>query len=193
MSATQLQLYKSPRKQIYILSISFFFVVVGIYLLQSTFASVLMAWLCILIFSIGILIGLLQLLERQPQIIISDVGIFDRATHPDFINWKVIQEAHPLQAAGQEFVSLMVAEDFVSSIRGKKPGKAVNSSHAAVGQQLHLSLEQLPVNAGRMADFVQAILAHAPEARAEAARRALPAFQDSISEAGFKIQTSPTP
>ncbi len=180
MPANQLNLYKSPRKQICLLLASSFFVIAGIFLLQSTFASVLLAWLCILVFSIGILTALLQLLERQPQLIISEVGLSDRTAHPAFINWATMQEAHPLQETGQPAVSLVVAEDFASSTMG-------NATGAADGRrELLLSLVALPVNAGQLANFLQSILTHAPEARAEAVRSALPGFQESIKRRPFQ-------
>lgn len=44
--------------------------------------------------SLGYPIGFDQLFDGRPQIIINEIGIFDRMTHNDFINWEIIMGAY---------------------------------------------------------------------------------------------------
>ena len=48
------------------------------------------------LFALGYPVGIYHLLDRRPQIMINEIGIFDRRTYKDFINWDVIQRAYSI-------------------------------------------------------------------------------------------------
>lgn len=82
------KIYKYPWKAIKLILLCTIFVLGGIFFLNQSDVPKFIAWFCILFFGLGYPIGLFQLLDRRPQIIINEIGIFDRTTHKDFINGK---------------------------------------------------------------------------------------------------------
>jgi hypothetical protein len=88
------KLYESPLKAVKLILLCSILVFGGIWLITSTDAPAWVGWLNIGFFGPGYLAGLYQLLDRRPQIIINSIGIFDRTTHQDFINWDINQDAY---------------------------------------------------------------------------------------------------
>jgi hypothetical protein len=169
------KIYKSPLKAIKLILLSSLFVFAGIFMLHQTDAPKFIAWLCILFFGLGYPLGLFQLLDRRPQIIINELGIFDRTIHKDFINWDIIQDAYIADIHGQKFICLVVDKKFESS---KSKGKFYNNMKAfskALGfQELNINLSQVKVNAERLTEFILAMrLAEKPK-RETIIREALP-------------------
>ncbi len=124
---TEYKFYKSRSKAFKLLFLSSLFVFAGIYLLNQPATSKFMTWLCILFFGMGIPLGLFQLLDRRPQIIINKLGIFDRTVHRDFINWEIVQDAYIVTIHRQRFICLVVDEQFEpSKARGELTQKMVN-------------------------------------------------------------------
>src|SRR5436309_3165209 len=68
--------------------------------------------MCILIFGLGYPVGLFNLLDRRPQIIINKIGIFDRTVYKDFINWEIINDAYLTNVSGQKFICLVLKNEF---------------------------------------------------------------------------------
>src|SRR5688500_19009768 len=93
----ELKLYKSRWVSIKLMLGCLLFVGVGYFMLSRPNAPLPLAWLCIGFFGLGIPVGIYQLLDRRPQIIINEFGIFDRTTHHEFINWKIIQDVYLAQ------------------------------------------------------------------------------------------------
>ena len=91
-----IKLYKSPWRAIKLILLCSIFVFGGIFLLTNTDSPKWVAWLNIGFFGLGYPVGLFHLLDRRPQIIINEIGIFDRTTYKDFINWDVIKGAYPI-------------------------------------------------------------------------------------------------
>ena len=69
------------------------------------------------LFGIGYPVGIYHLLDRRPQIIINEFGVFDRTTYKDFINWDVIEGAYSIDMMGQKFVVLTVDEKYLASVK----------------------------------------------------------------------------
>lgn len=152
---TEYKIYKSPWKAIKLLAGCSLFVAAGIFILSSEEANPTIAWLIIIFFGLGIPIGLFQLLDRRPQIIINEIGIFDRTTHKDFINWEIIRDAYIVKVHQEPFICLVVPEEFEPSTHKSRLNKKMAGLSKAIGfQELNISLGNVNVNAERMAEFI---------------------------------------
>jgi len=106
-------------------------------------------------FGLGYPVGLFHLLDKRPQIIINEMGIFDRTTYKDFINWDVIQYAYPIDIHGQKFVCLIVDEQYEPSTKKGKFVKTLSKFSKYVGaQELNISLGQIAIDEAKMTEFI---------------------------------------
>lgn len=148
-------LYKSRPKAVKLLLLSCLFVVTGIFLLNQPNTSKFGAWSCILFFGMGIPMGLFQLLDRRPQIIINELGIFDRTVHQDFINWEIIHDAYLVSVHKQKFICLVVDENFEPSKAKGKFGQKMASLSKAIGfQELNINVGNVQVDAERLMELI---------------------------------------
>ncbi len=119
-------------------------------------------------FGLGYPVGLFHLLDRRPQIIINQIGIFDRTTYKDLINWDVIQDAYLIDIHGQKFVCLVVDEKYEPSTKKGKLAKSVSNLSKKIGaQELNISLGQIAVDEVKMTEFIVAMINARPENRKE--------------------------
>jgi hypothetical protein len=152
---TEYKIYKSRWKAIKLLAICILFVAVGIFILSDGKASPAMAWSSIIFFGLGIPLGLFQLFDRRPQIIVNEIGIFDRTAHKDFINWEIIQDAYIVKVQKETFISLVVPEEFEPSRNKSRFKQKMAGLSKAIGfQELNISLGNVNVDAERMAEFI---------------------------------------
>lgn len=120
------------------------------------------------LFGLGYPIGIYHLLDRRPQIIINEVGIFDRTTYKDFINWDVVQRAYSIDMMGQKFVVLTVDEKYLPSIKKKKfPRSISNLVDFGRPQKINISLGQVAIDEVKLAEFILAMIKVPPEDRKE--------------------------
>jgi hypothetical protein len=128
-------------------------------------------WVCYLnigFFGLGYPVGLSHLLDRRPQILINEVGIFDRTTYKDFINWDVIQDAYPIDISGQKFVCLVVDEKYEPSTKKGKIAKSLSNFSKEIGaQELNISLGQITIDEVKLTEFILAMINVRPEDRKE--------------------------
>ena len=102
---------------------------------------------------LGIPVGLFQLFDKRPQIIINENGIWDRTTNQNEVKWEQIQGAYPLDIYGQEFISLVVDDTFVFKRKQYKWAAKINEAIGA--QKLNLHLSQLRIDKNKMTSFIQ--------------------------------------
>ena len=115
-------------------------------------------WFAIGFFGLGYPLGIWQLLDSRPQIIINEIGIFDRTTHHDFINWEIIQDAYLADIHRQTFICLVVAEGFEPSRSKGKFKRGLADLNKAMGfQELNISLGSVSIDARRLAGFILAM------------------------------------
>src|SRR5688572_20606425 len=100
----EIKLYKSPWRAVKLINLCSILVFGGIFILSQPDAPKWVGWMSIRFFGLGYPVGLFHLLDRRPQIIINEAGIFDRTTYKYFINWEVIQDAYPINISAQKFV-----------------------------------------------------------------------------------------
>jgi hypothetical protein len=139
-------------------------------------ASKLVAWLSILFLGLGYPIGLFQLFDRRPQIIINEVGIFDRTAHESFINWEIIQNAYLVEIKGQRFICLVVGPQFEPSRSKGKFAKSISKQSKVVGgQELNIYLGSVKVNAERLTDLILSMRSADKPNRSQLIKKVLPA------------------
>jgi hypothetical protein len=119
------------------------------------------------LFGIGYSIGIYHLLDRRPQIIINEFGVFDRTTYKDFINWEVIRGAYSIDMMGQKFVVLTVDEKYLASIKKERVLRSISNLVDFGPQQLNISLGQVAIDEVKLAEFILAMTKLRPEERKE--------------------------
>lgn len=153
---TAVKLYKSPLKGLKILALTIPFVAIGVWMILETPIGSFdyrIAWFCACFFGLGIPVGLFQVFDRRPQIIITEHGIWDRTNRQGEIHWDQIKDAYPLDIFKQQFVSLVLDDTFMMK---KKLYKWAGNLHEAIGaQKVNLLLSQLNVDKRRMAAFIK--------------------------------------
>ena len=154
-SMTEIKLYKSPWRAIKLILLCSIFVAFGLWGIMKSNMPSWIAWFNIGFFGLGYPVGLKHLFDRRPQIIINEIGIFDRTTHKDFINWEIIKDAYPINISGQKFICLVVDEQFKpSKKKGKRYQKAAKFNEAIGAQELNLSLGQIRVDVIKLTEFI---------------------------------------
>ena len=151
----EIKLYKKPIKAISLLAISAVFVVLGIWGVMrdgNSAFEIIMAYLIIFLFGLGIAVGFFHLFDRRPQIIINENGIWDRTTNLDLIKWELIQNAYPINIYGQIFISLKLDESL--EVKVKQYKWATYLSNKMDAQKINLSLGQIKIDYKRLNDFI---------------------------------------
>lgn len=138
---TEIKLYKSKQRAIRLILLCTPFVLIGIWMLAD---KPLIGWLSIGFFGLGYPLGIYNLFDKRPMIIINEIGIFDRSANSEFINWELIQDAYPININGQKFICLIINEKFKPS---RKKGVIYRSTvklNEAIGaQELNIHLGQI--------------------------------------------------
>jgi hypothetical protein len=156
---TEIKLYKRPLKQVGYFLLAIPFVAIGIWMISSEPTGTtnhIVGWLCTGFFGFIILVGLFQLFDRRPQIIITEKGIWDRTTKEAEILWEQIQSAYPLNIFTQKFVSLVVDDTFIANNSLFKWASRVNNVIGA--QKVNLYVSELKIDEHRMTDFINEIV-----------------------------------
>jgi hypothetical protein len=170
----EFRLYKSPWKAAKLLAGCAAFVALGWWMLGRPDAPQWLAWMSIGFFGLGLLVSLFQLLDRRPQIIVNDVGVYDRMMHHEFINWAIIQDVYLAEINKQRFICLVVDQAFEPSRRKGAFRKGVASLNKEMGfQELNISLGFVDIDALRFAEFILTMRGTAPPERNELVRKAI--------------------
>jgi len=150
---TEIKLYKSKQKAIKLILLCTPFVLIGIWMIVE---KPLIGWLCLGFFGLGYPIGIFNLFDKRPMIIMNEIGIFDRSINTDFINWELIQGGYTIEIKGQKFICLIIDKKFKPS---KKKGlfyKSVVKLNESIGaQELNINLGQVQkINEEELLDFI---------------------------------------
>ena len=151
----EIKLYKSPWRAIKLILLCSIFVALGLWGVLTGQMPNWVAWLNIGFFGLGYPVGLFHLFDRRPQIIINEVGIFDRTTNKDFINWEIIQDAYLIDIHKQQFICLVVDEKFKPSQNKSKLYQQTAKFNEAIGaQELNISLGQIKIDPEKLTEFI---------------------------------------
>lgn len=156
---TVIKLYKTTTKGLKIIGMCLPFVVMGIWMItDSPYGSTeyIMGWIGTCFFGLGIPIGLIQLLDRRPQIIINENGIWDRTTKQDEIKWEQIIDVYPFDIYDQKFISIIPDDSFVFK---KKTYKWTSKLNKVMGaQNLNLNLGQTNIDEIKFTELIQNLI-----------------------------------
>ncbi|WP_026980936.1 STM3941 family protein [Flavobacterium suncheonense] len=149
----EIKLYKSKNRALKLLFGGGAFVAIGFFIMdKNPFA----AWAGILFFGLGIIVGLFHLFDKRPQIIINELGIFDRTTLKDFINWEIINDAYLIDIYNQKFICLVVDKEYKPSNKKNDFYKLAVKLNEKIGaQELNIALGQIDIDPN---DFLQFII-----------------------------------
>jgi hypothetical protein len=156
---TEVKLYKKPLKGLKIFALAIPLVAIGIWMiLKEPHGTInyVMGWIGTCFLGLAIPVGLFQIFDRRPQIIITEDGIWDRTTNQDEVKWEQIKRAYPLDISGQTFVSLVV--DDTVEIKKKQYKWAAEINEAIGAQKINLLLSQLKVDEHKMVSFITEII-----------------------------------
>ncbi|HXD91666.1 MAG TPA: STM3941 family protein [Bacteroidia bacterium] len=156
---TEIKLYKSRWRAIKLMLLCSVFVALGLWGILYSDMPAWMAWLNIGFFGLGYPVGLFHLFDRRPQIIINEIGVFDRTTHKDFINWEIIKHAYLIDIHKQKFICLVVNDAFKpSQSKNKLYKKTAEFSEAIGAQELNISLGQIKIDPKKLTEFILLML-----------------------------------
>jgi hypothetical protein len=162
----EIKLYKSKSKALWLMLLCCPFIAASVYDLwfYDDMMPNELSWLGLCFFGSGIPLGLLQIFDKRPQVIINETGIFDRTAYKDFINWNVITDAYITKVYSQEFICLIIKDEVKQYVKGKATLKKLS---LALGfQELNISVGNLNINnTDKLAQFILAMSQAAPSNR----------------------------
>lgn len=168
----ELKLYKSPKKSIRLLLLCLPFIVLGIFIVIKGGGWI--GWCSICFFGLSIPIAFINLLDRKPQVIINDIGIYDRTIHKEFINWEIILDVYPFYVNKEPFISLVIHEDFKPSKRKGKFYKTITRLNESLGaQELNLNLGMIDVDEVKLSGLIKTLI-YAPKSERTTLLKELP-------------------
>ncbi len=149
----EIKLFKSKKKAIQMILLCTPFVLIGFMLIST---KPVIGWSSIGFFGLGYPLGIYNLLDKKPLIIINEIGLLVRNVNDEFINWELIQNAYPINVSGQKFISLIIDEKFKPSRTKGKFYKSVVKLNEAIGaQELNIHLGQIQkMDENRLTEFI---------------------------------------
>jgi hypothetical protein len=160
-----IKLYNSPWKAAKLMLGCSFFVMCGLSFSIQT--DTLVGYLIAGLFGLGYPVGIYHLLDRRPQIIINEFGIFDRTTYKDVINWDVIQGAYCIDMGVLKFVVLTVDKKYLPLIKKENFFRSISNLVDFGQRQINISLGQVAIDEVKLAEFILAMTKLRPEDRKE--------------------------
>ncbi|MCP9765280.1 STM3941 family protein [Lacihabitans soyangensis] len=155
---TEIKLYKTNWKGLKLIGLAIPFVAVGIFAIRTeqfgTFDN-FMGWVATFFFGLGIPIGIFQVFDKRPQIIINENGIWDRTSKQEEIKWEQIKKAYQINISGQKFISISTDDSFV--FKTKQYKWAISLSKAVGAQKLNLHLNQINIDEKKLTEFINEI------------------------------------
>lgn len=142
-------LYSSRAKYIKLLLGSLLFVAGGVFLVTShhTAEKLVVGWLCIGFFGLGVPIALKQLLSSKPRVVITDAGVLDHTLGVGIIEWSDINAARVVTIHKQAFITLALADDEKYLSRIPKWQKTMAQANAAMGcEKININLSGIKCN-----------------------------------------------
>ena len=161
----EVTLYKSPKKAVKIVLVSSAvaaFVLLPLVLIDAPKG----AWYFVIgIYGFAYPVALFHLFDKRPQIVINEVGIFDRRTCKDLINWEVIQKAYPVDAMLTSYVCLVVDKKYLSSIKKAGINRPFMIFPEIGAHQIDISVGQLAIDPFKLSEFISKMIKASPEVR----------------------------
>ena len=163
----EITLYKSPKKAFKLILVSSIVAACALFLLVTIDAPTTAWYVIIGVYGLVYPVALFHLFDRRPQIVINEIGIFDRRTCKDFINWDVIQRAYPVDAMVAEYVCLIVDDKYLLSIKKGQADRPFMIFPEIGAHEIDISVGQLAVDPFKLTEFILKMIKAIPEGRKE--------------------------
>lgn len=153
----ELKIYKSRWQGIKLMLLCSLFVVPSIVFLLYHLnpEHTWMWWLCTCFFGLGYPLGLFQVFDRRPRVIINDIGIYDRTLESRIINWEVINTAYFIERQKQYYICLEIDPKFEPSATKSKFYKKMARINKELGfQELNIVVTNLDVDRDKLLNLI---------------------------------------
>jgi hypothetical protein len=129
------------------------FIMIGVYFIVK---KTTLAWSIIVIFGLSFVMGIATLLDKRPNLIINEIGIYARSANKNYIVWELIQGAYPTVIAGQKFICLIIDKRFKPSQNRSMLYKSAAKLNEALGaQEMNIYLGQIKkIDAAKLTQFI---------------------------------------
>ena len=117
--------------------------------------SYIMGWVGTCFFGLGIPIGLFNIFDKRPQIIINENGLWARKSKQDEIKWEQITEAYTSHIYNQQFISIIPNETF--TVKTKQYTWAKKLSQALGVQQFNITLGQFDIDEDKLCELINSL------------------------------------
>jgi hypothetical protein len=162
----EITLYKSRKKAFKLILVSSVVTACALFFLVTIDAPTTAWYVIIGVYGLVYPVALVRLFDRRPQIVINEIGIFDRRTCKDFINWEVIQRAYPVDVMGfAGYVCLIVDDKYLSSIKKGKVDRPFMIFPEIGAHEIDISVGQLAVDPFKLTEFILKMTKARPEGR----------------------------
>jgi hypothetical protein len=154
----EIRLYNTAWKGLILILIALAFVAVGIWMIsREPYGSTkyVMGWIGSCLFGLGIPIGIFNIFDKRPQLIINENGLWDRKSKQDEVKWEQIIEANISEIYNQPFIS--IATDVTFKLKNKQYSWAKNLTEAAGLAQFNISLGQIDANEAKLCELINSL------------------------------------
>jgi hypothetical protein len=165
----EIKLYKSPWKAIRLILLSLPFVIISLYFIIYDDPAKTLDWFCLCFFGLGIPLGLFNLLDRRPELVLSEDGIFDRLSYGIFnkrkdkgcVSWNCIKNVyvkvcnnsfHDIPTSKQRYICIEVSVK--EKTKPKYNTKASKFSHVLGLSDYNIPLMNLKVDDKKLLEFI---------------------------------------
>ena len=164
---TEIRIYKSRWQAIKMMLLCTVFVGLSVYFLRNgDVGDKTIFWKCICFFGLGYPLGLFYILDRRPQVVINEIGIFDRTLSKSVINWSVIRDAYIIEMRRQKFICLVIDEHYEPSVQKGALYKAAARFNKELGaQELNISASILAMKPENLLHLILLLKDAQPEQR----------------------------
>jgi hypothetical protein len=164
---SEIVICKSVWKGIRLILLGSLFVIPSILiLLKGAKEDRLICWLAICLFGLVYPVGLSIIIDRRPQIIINETGIFVRNLSDKVINWEIMRKAYIAEINKQAFICLVVDEEYeLMHSKGRLYRSVVKINKELGFQELNIWLNNVNVNKEKLLALIQQAIHATPEER----------------------------
>lgn len=144
----EIKIYKSKWKAIKLILLALPFIYLGIWdiIHNSRYGSPLVDWISVCFFGLGIPIGLFNLLDKRPELVLNETGLFDRSSYgifekkvdKGFVKWESITDAYlsewqnsyrGIKTSKQKYICLILDKHSQAELKTTNP-TSTKLSHA---------------------------------------------------------------
>src|SRR5579862_5566491 len=130
----EIKLYKSPWKAVKLILLSLPFIIISLYFVIHNDSNKTLNRACLSFFGLGLLVGLFNLLDRRPELVLNEngifnrlsYGIFDRRQDKGYISWTSIKNVYVnvynnsfrgIPTSKQRYICVEVNDDEKTSLK----------------------------------------------------------------------------